>query len=230
MSCDMGEPCPETPHSPPRHLQRRLNHGARISISPRVGLLGNHPGRGAESNGVGLADVMVQPGSHLATYFSTDAGRLRLAVPFLREGITLGQPCFLIASGEVLDRYIKALEMEVKGALAEARRRGLFATAPSPGHTVEEALAFWDERISAALSGYGTTMVRILGDMACVKTSFDDVHEMLVFERLVGGILARSPSVAICQYDVREFDGPSLLEAIKAHPDVSELGFVKFVT
>jgi hypothetical protein len=27
-----------------------------------------------------------------------------------------------------------------------------------------------------------------------------------------------------------EFDGPSLLEAIKAHPDASHLGFVKFVS
>jgi hypothetical protein len=192
--------------------------------------VGNDPGHGANSDLVGLPDVMVQPGSHLATYFSTEAGRLRIAVPFLREGITLGQPCFLIASGKVLDRYIKALEKEVKAELAVARRRGLFATAPTPGRTVEEALAFWDERISAALSGYGSTIVRIVGDMACVKTSFETVHEMLVFERLVGGILARSPSVAICQYDVREFDGPSLLEAIKAHPDVSELGFVKFVS
>src|ERR1700681_4523807 len=181
---------------------------ARGLVSARKGrALGNHPGQGAEPNGVGLPDVMVQPGSHLATYFSTEAGRLRIAVPFLREGISFGQPCFLIASGVVLDRYIKALNKDVKAELARARRRGLFATAPAPGRTVEEALAFWDNRISAALSGYGTT-----------------------FERLVGGILARSPSVAICQYDVREFDGPSLLEAIKAHPDVSELGFVKFVS
>jgi hypothetical protein len=29
---------------------------------------------------------------------------------------------------------------------------------------------------------------------------------------------------------VGEFDGPALLEAIKAHPDVSDLGFVKFVS
>ena len=192
--------------------------------------MGNHPEQGAESNGVGLPDVMVQPGSHLATYFSTEAGRLRVAVPFLREGILLGQPCFLIATGEVLDRYIEALEKDVKTELAEARRRGLFATAPTPGRTVEEALAFWDERISAALYGRGPTIVRIVGDMASVKTSFESVHEMLVFERLVGGILARTPTVAICQYDVREFDGPSLLEAIKAHPDVSELGMAKFVS
>jgi hypothetical protein len=78
----------------------------------------NDPPPGANSDKVGLPYVTVQPDSHLTTYFSTEAGRLRIAVPFLR----------------------------------------------------------------------------------------------------------------ICQYDVREFDGPSLLEAIKAHPDVSELGLVKFVS
>lgn len=36
--------------------------------------------------------------------------------------------------------------------------------------------------------------------------------------------------MAVCQYDGREFDGPSLLEAMQAHPDVSDLGFDKFVT
>jgi hypothetical protein len=189
----------------------------------------HRPAGSADSDLVGLPDVMVQAGSHLATYFSSEAGRLRIAVPFLREGIALGQPCFLIASGEVLDRYIKALEKDVKAELAEARRRGLFATAPTPGRTVEKALAFWDEKIAAAHSGR-QTIVRIVGDMACVKTTFPTVHQMLIFERHVGAIIKRSPTVAVCQYDVREFDGPALLEAIKAHPDVSDLGFVKFVS
>jgi hypothetical protein len=53
---------------------------------------------------------------------------------------------------------------------------------------------------------------------------------MLIFEHSVGAIIKRSPAVLLCQYDVREFDGPSLLEAIKAHPDVTGLGFVKFVS
>ncbi|HEV2027060.1 MAG TPA: MEDS domain-containing protein [Candidatus Dormibacteraeota bacterium] len=106
----------------------------------------HHPEPGADSNFVGLSEVMVQAGSHLATYFSTEAGRLRITVPFLRDGIALGQPCLLIASGKVLDRYIKALEKDVKAELAKARRRGLFATAPTPGRTVEEALAFGTSR------------------------------------------------------------------------------------
>jgi DcmR-like sensory protein len=173
---------------------------------------------------------MVQAGSHLATYFNSEAGRLRIAVPFLREGIALGQPCFLIASGKVLDRYIKALQKDVKAELAVARRRGLFATAPTPGRSVEEALTFWDERIAEAVSSFGPTIVRIVADMACVKESFETVHEMLIFERLVGKVITRFPTVAVCQYDVRAFDGPSLLEAIKAHPQVSDLGFAKFVS
>jgi transcriptional repressor of dcmA and dcmR len=173
---------------------------------------------------------MVQGGSHVATYFSSEAGRLRIARPFLREGIKLGQPCFLIADGSILERYIKALEKDGKEELDEARRRGLFETAPSPGATVDEALIFWNDRISAALDGVGHTVVRIVGDMASVKESFDSMESMLLFERRVDVIFKRYPTMAICQYDVREFDGQSLLEAMKAHPDVSDLGFTKFVT
>ncbi len=149
--------------------------------------------RGAGSNLVGLPDVMVQAGTHLATYFSSEAGRVRIAAPFLREGIVLGQPCFLIASGKILDSYIKALEKDAKKELAEARRRGLFATAPTPGRTVEEALAFWDEHVAAAMSAFSPTIVRIVGDMACVKASFADVHQMLIFERQVGAVFKSLP-------------------------------------
>jgi len=191
----------------------------------------NQPLRGGGSESVDLSGVLVQAGMHLATYFANEAGRLRIAIPFLREGLSSGQPCFLIASGEVLDRYIEALEKDVKVELAEARRLGLFVTAPTPGRTVDEALSFWNDSIWTALShGSRPPIVRIVGDMACVKANFATVQQMLVFERLVGAVVKSFPVVAICQYDVREFDGPSLLEAIQAHPDVSDLGFERFVT
>lgn len=198
---------------------------------PREGTgLENLSARSARSGFVGLMnEVMVQAGSHLATYYSSDAGRVRIAGPFLRDGIKLGQPSFLIASGNVLESYLEALEKDGEDELAEARRQGLFATAPTPGRTVEEALAFWRERI-AAPSTLNAAIVRIVGDMACVKETFSTVAEMLIFERQLGALFTHTPCVAICQYDVREFDGPSLLEAIKAHPDLIDLGLTKFVS
>jgi hypothetical protein len=36
---------------------------------------------------VDLSGVLVQAGTHLATYYATESGRLRIAVPFLREGL-----------------------------------------------------------------------------------------------------------------------------------------------
>jgi hypothetical protein len=184
---------------------------------------------GANSVLIGLTDVMVQAGSHLATYYSSDAGRLRIAGPFLSEGIVLGQPCFLIASGKPLSQYIEFLEQNGKAELAEARHRGLFETAPTPGNTVEAALSFWSDRLTA-VNGSRPSIVRLVGEMASVKANFESMDQLLVFERRVDSIIKHSPTVAICQYDVREFDGKSLLEAIKAHPDVSNLGLTKFVS
>jgi hypothetical protein len=184
---------------------------------------------GANSVLIGLADVMVQAGSHLATYYSSEAGRLRITGPFLSEGIVLGQPCFLIASGKPLSQYIEFLEQNGKAELAEAKHRGMFQTAPTPGHTVEEALSFWNDRL-AAVNGSRPSIVRIVGEMASVKANFESMDQLLVFERRLDSIIKQSPTVAICQYDVREFDGKSLLEAIKAHPDVFDLGFTKFVS
>src|SRR5258708_19215584 len=120
----------------------------------------SRPGGGANSALGGLPDVMVQAGSHLATYFSSEVGRLRIAEPFLREGITLGQPCFLIASGRVLERYITALETDGKDELADATRRGLFETPPAPGKTVAKPLTFWDLRIKPPRTGTGHTTLR----------------------------------------------------------------------
>src|SRR5258708_6094277 len=143
---------------------------------------------------------------HLATYYSTEEGRLRIAAPFLREGLSTGQPCFLIASGEVLDRYIEALEEDLTAELAEARRRGIFVTAPAPGRTVEEALAFWNQSIWEALShGTHPPVVRIVGDMACVKSSFATVQQMLIFERLVSAVIKTFPALALVQPPVLAF-------------------------
>jgi excisionase family DNA binding protein len=178
---------------------------------------------------VTLGGVAVQVGTHLATFYASDAGRLRIAVPFLRDGLAAGQPCFLVASGALLDGYLEALEKELGDDLAEATRSGRLVTVPAPGATVAGALAFWEDSVPAAASKFGPTTVRIVGDMACEKKAFATIGQMLNYEQLFSLLSRRMPSVTICQYDVREFDGPAVLEAIKAHPDVFEVGLGRLV-
>ncbi|HXA43138.1 MAG TPA: MEDS domain-containing protein [Candidatus Solibacter sp.] len=188
---------------------------------------GTRQGTRAATLVAAIGRARVAPGTHLATLFESEAGRIRYAVPFLREGVALGQPCFLVASGEILDGYLAAIKAGLEDELAEAVARGLFVTAPGPGPTVDAALAFWEDRIVAA-ANTGPTIVRGVGDMACVAASLP-VQPMLTFEQLLSVLIRRLPAVLLCQYDVRAFDGPTVLAALKAHPDTFEVGLEKLI-
>jgi excisionase family DNA binding protein len=166
-----------------------------------------------------VAGIALPMGAHLATFYTSDAGRLRLAQPLFADGLRAGQPCFLAANGAVLDAYIDALrgtpDIDVEGAL----RSGLLYTADGPGVGVDDALQFWEQLFWKALA-HGPTVLRIVGDMACERKLFTSAAEMMRYELAFSTVAKRFPTVTLCQYDAREFDGPSLLEAIRAHPDL----------
>src|SRR5438132_1135121 len=63
----------------------------------------------SRTGAVKIAGTPISVPSHLATLFSTDAGGLRLTVPFFADGIRLAQPCFLVAAGDLAGRYLDAL-------------------------------------------------------------------------------------------------------------------------
>jgi excisionase family DNA binding protein len=161
--------------------------------------------------------------SHLATFYNSDEGRLRLPIPFFRDGLLLGQPCFLAASREVLDAYMAALRREVAIDVDAAVRDGLLTVVDGPGTTVEGALNFWEDSLSKAILG-GPTLLRVVGEMAMERSGFGSDAEMLRYEVAYNMIARRFPVVTLCQYDVRAFDGEMVFHALRAHPDLYEMG------
>jgi len=146
--------------------------------------------------------------AHYPTFYSTDEGRARMALPFLRDGLRLGQPCFLAASGPVAERYKAALPAGAGLTIVDG-----------PGQSVEEALAFWERTMWNAIES-GASVIRVVGEMACEREHFSSEAEMMRYELAYNSIARRFPVVSLCQYDVREFRGEIVFEAFKAHPDV----------
>ena len=70
-----------------------------------------------------------------------------------------------------------------------------------------------------ALAG-GPTVLRVVGEMACVRSMFASDPEMMDYEEAYEVMARRFPVVTLCQYDAREFDGEVMLRALKAHPDM----------
>lgn len=168
---------------------------------------------------VGGASVALR--SHLAPIYSTDAGGLRLGVPFLADGLRAGQPCFLVATGRVLERYARALAEDQGIDFPEAARSGRLTILSSRGASPAEALGNLERLFGKALAG-GPTVPRMVGEMACIRRMFLSDADMMTFEESLDVMAKRFPAVSLCQYDAREFEGEIILRALKAHPDMFE--------
>ena len=165
---------------------------------------------------------------HLGTFYDSDEGRLRLTIPFLRDGLLLGQRSFLAAEGAQRDAYLEALRDEKGIDIDAAILDGSFRIVAGPGASVEAALAFWDQGMSEALAA-GPTLIRVVGEMASERTVFPTDDEMIKYEIAYNLIAKRFPTVTLCQYDVRVFGGETIFDALRSHPDLYELGLASFL-
>lgn len=166
-----------------------------------------------------LAGQILDVPFHLAAFYDTEAGRTRLTVPFLADGLRAGQPCFLIAQGEELAAYLVALDAQPGVDVDEALASGALTAVPAPGRTVAEALDFWETKLWEAMDRH-VTLMRAVGEMASERMTFESEQEMLAYEAAFNTTGRRFPSAVICQYDVRKFSGRALLAALRAHPDI----------
>ena len=186
---------------------------------------GVQPGPGQAAVNVG--GVALPLHSHLATFYNTDAGRMRLTIPFLADGIRSGQPCFLAAASDVAETYKKALSeqgLDVEAAM----KSGMFVIVDGPGTTVQGAIDFWEQSCWSVMAG-GQTVIRVVGEMGSERKLFVSDAEMMTYEVAFNMIAKRFPTVTLCQYDVREFDGETIFQAMRAHPDLYSLHLGSFI-
>ena len=171
---------------------------------------------------VNVGGTPVPAYSHLATFYNTDEGRLRMPISFFSDGLRAGHKCFLEAEGEARETYLEALGKEEGVDLEAAIHNGSFVVSNGPGSTVEGALAFWEQSFAAALAA-GPTFIRVVGDMASERHLFESDDEMMRYEGAYTMMAKRFPNVTLCQYDVRAFSGETIYQALRAHPDLYSL-------
>ena len=177
---------------------------------------------------INLGGARVPVPSHLATLHSDDASALRMTVPFLAGGLRAGQPCSLVADNEILERYLDALGKEPGIDPRSAVENGQLRTGTIGGGTSAEALEHWEQYFARALSN-GPTVIRIVGEMVCERKMFSSDTEMMRYEEAFEVMVRRYPVVVVCQYDVREFDGQTILKALKTHPDLFDFRLGAFL-
>jgi excisionase family DNA binding protein len=184
----------------------------QVADTTRAGARLHDPDRPTSAGRIGLG-----PHDHVGTFYDSDIGRLRLSVPFLRDGLLAGARCFLVASQKVSDEYFHALSLEPGVEVESALTSGALVNRSGAGTTHQAAISAWEQLWWEAI-GAGVSAIRVVGEMA-TYVGFPSNQEMLDYEVAFDSVAKRFPVATICQYDVREFDGKTILAAIKAHPD-----------
>lgn len=165
-----------------------------------------------------VAGIPVTYGTHLCALYGNDAGRTKLAVTFLFEGLCPGNLCFLATTPEATGLILGQLERE-RGSVQpeiDAGRLVLYEYCPTP----QQQFDYWETNFVSAMSA-GATSLRVVGDMtSCLDAgmTFDEVME---YEAGYDRILAkRFPLVTLCLYDARRFESLEVLKALQGHRDM----------
>ena len=174
---------------------------------------------------ISLESMLVGLGSHLASFFSTDAGRLRLGLPFLRDGIQSGQACLLFAPPEARAQYVRALQREGITAAA-AERDGLLAMISVTPRPPEQFIGHLEDRF-IDITRRRPGPFRFLGEPVAGLAAMQTVAAYLSLEQQLSALAKRFPVVILCPCDVRQFDGQTIMECLKLHHDTfaHELGY-----
>jgi excisionase family DNA binding protein len=161
--------------------------------------------------------MAVRLGSHLACLYGTDAGRLRVSLPFLREGLLANQTCLLYAAGAFRDECLGALESD-KLDVTAAIKTGLLVLMAVRRTSVDDWIAEF-ERLVAEVCRDRPGPVRFVGDTTTGLRSVGSARALLRLEQQLTAVVKRLPVVMLCPYDARAFDGVQVMEALKHHFD-----------
>ena len=160
----------------------------------------------------------VEAHDHLATFYDSDLARMRLSLPFLRAGLASGDKCFLVGSDRVIKPYVEALAGAGAAPAGRATAGEALVTRSAVGSTARAAVAGWESLWLEALAA-GYPGIRVVGEMATYE-GLSRAGEMLDYEVAYDSLSKRFPVRTLCQYDVRQFDGTTILRALQVHPDL----------
>lgn len=152
---------------------------------------------------------------HTCSLYSTDAGCIDLAVPFLLGGLREGSICYLVAGPRVREGILEEMTKRRQSVPADIESGKLVLS--NYHKAPREQWEYYASCIAEAVSN-GATSFRVFGDVWALrkKTSAEKVVEYEYgYDRLIS---ARFPVTTLCGYDARRFDGLGLFSALKGHP------------
>ena len=169
---------------------------------------------------LGFSAHPIQEGRHICFLFNDDGERLDVIDRFLASGLQQKEKVICLVDTMGPDAFVEQLRAygvaptEAGLVVAEASA----AYCPSGHFSADDVLQFVRTFYDAArMAGYEGA--RGTGEMGwSLDGGYGDMTELMSYEARLNDVLDVSPITLCCQYDVRRFDGQSILDVLSVHP------------
>ena len=216
------------------HRARRFRRADLLAFMERqsaqqtaVSTIHEHTNQAPYQTQVSLEGVSIEYGNHLCSLYDSDVGLHKLSVPLLADGLRLEDTCFLIATQATRKMILQQLDkigLNVKSLLDKGQ-----LIISEGKQTGSEMLEYFQEQFTDA-TRTGNRSLRLVGDMSWTLAKGWLPAELNTFELNYNHSLGHQyPIVSLCQYDVREFSGVSVLNALRCHEDTFRFPISRFL-
>lgn len=179
------------------------------------------------TSGTLLEGIPIEYGKHICSLYETDRGRIKLAVPFLMDGLRRGDMCFLIAADEEKMHILDHLQA-VFGDSGKVTKTNQLIISDGMD-SGDDMLEFLEHNFVKATQS-GNRQLRVLGDMTWFLTKGLGQNELFDYENRYDKTLGHQfPVISLCQYDARKFSGMAIVNALKSHEDTFQYPLTRFI-
>jgi len=179
---------------------------------------------------LGIPGLSVEAGSHICAFYSGDAERDEILLPFLQAAKKSGDRCVCLVDRVEPEVILEALDLEPSSVTGK-ESDWLELRTSAESYTIggefdpDRMLAFWVTILEDA-KAKGWSFVRIICEASWIVRKSPSLNEFVVYESKYNQVTRPYPHVTICMYDLNVFGAKLLITILKTHPKVLVGGVV----
>jgi hypothetical protein len=172
---------------------------------------------------LGFTDESVDEGQHICYLYNDDCERRRIMAKYLESGLLAHEKVLYLVDLMTPDEMLVSLEelgVDVRSKMADltvAEAASVYC--PRGQFDPEEMLGIARAFYQKAVNEQGYAGMRGTGEMSwCLVEGRVNETSLMEYEARLNQLIAECPLNACCQYDVRRFDGNTIMDVLAVHP------------
>jgi hypothetical protein len=173
------------------------------------------------------ADVPPASPNHICAFYDSPDVRDDMVIRFVREGLAQGDKCvcFMDHDRDFMNRLtpgdaapnVVPRQLEFHSADDAYLDNGSFSK--------EMMIERLTRHVTCAMND-GYPLTRLVGDMSWVIHNRIDPAMVVAYEAEVNDFARRLPQMALCLYDLAQFDGSVIVDVLRTHPKIYLNGMI----